>query len=260
MTLRVRSAVAPLLAEPRISSEQISERPAGHILDVLESREPWLRVRGPDGYEGWTHIGYLADYPDDARPWRTSVGCTVATPADTLLPLPLGALVPPDAQVVDGGALTPAEVADLYPRTRDAVARTARSAFAGTRYAWGGVTPWGADCSGFVQTVFALHGIPLPRDAWQQAQHGTATPAHALADLLFFSDRDDRRPTHVGIVVAVTPTVMAHVALGRGGFSIDRLDAPDPYVTSLMARLTGAVRLIFEGHGTRRDHDPGRAS
>jgi cell wall-associated NlpC family hydrolase len=25
------------------------------------------------------------------------------------------------------------------------------------------VTPWGADCSGLVQTVFGMHGVALPR-------------------------------------------------------------------------------------------------
>ncbi len=241
MTLRVRSAIAPLLAEPRISSEQISQRLFGHPLTALESRGDYVRVRGGDGYEGWTHQGYLVETRDAG--WRLGLGCTVADATGALVPLPLGALIPSQMPIIDGGVLTGEERGAAFPATGAAVTRTARSAFAGTTYQWGGVSPWGADCSGFVQTVFWLHGLDLPRDAWQQALTGIpAAPPYAPADLLFFSEREDRRPTHVGIALA--DGFMAHVAVGRGGHAIDRLDDRDPYVASLMARLVGARTVM----------------
>ena len=42
-------------------------------------------------------------------------------------------------------------------------------------------------------------------------------------DLLFFSDRDDRRITHVGI--SLGDESMVHLALGRGGYAVERLAA-----------------------------------
>ena len=98
--------------------------------------------------------------------------------------------------------------------------RSARSLFSGTSYQWGGVTPWGVDCSGFVQRIFALHGVPLRRDAWQQADDTVlvsddVTAEHAPGDLLFFSDRDDKRITHVGI--GTGDGGMIHSSLARGG-------------------------------------------
>ena len=42
--------------------------------------------------------------------------------------------------------------------------------FTETPYVWGGVSAWGLDCSGLVQSVFAAAGVQLPRDADQQEQ------------------------------------------------------------------------------------------
>jgi cell wall-associated NlpC family hydrolase len=134
-----------------------------------------------------------------------------------------------------------------FPATAAAIAGSGATLFTGTSYLWGGVTPWGADCSGFVQAVFALHGVPLPRDAWQQALEGDAVSEDASelrpADLLFFTDREDRRITHVGL--ALGDARMAHVALGRGGFAVEQLgDAADPYVARLVGQRCAARRIV----------------
>src|SRR2546428_4736585 len=59
----VTAAVAPLLREPRIAADRVSEALHGEPLALLERREEggvWLRVRAGDGYHAWTHAGYLA--------------------------------------------------------------------------------------------------------------------------------------------------------------------------------------------------------
>ncbi len=37
---------------------------------------------------------------------------------------------------------------------------------------------------------------------------------------------------------------MAHIALGRGGFSVEAWDAGDEYVSVLRSRFRGAVRIL----------------
>ena len=47
--------------------------------------------------------------------------------------------------------------------------------FIGNPYVWGGTSLTdGADCSGFVQSVYAHFGISLPRTTWDQEYAGTA--------------------------------------------------------------------------------------
>ncbi len=248
----VVAAVAPLHAEPKVSSTQISQYLAGAALAILEDLRDWLFVRGADGYEGWMHQGYIARIRPavmraNGPPARVSLGAVVRDRAGTRRELPLGAALAPDDVVEGGEVATAAELADRFPSTPDAIARTAERYFVGTSYQWGGVTPWGADCSGFVQAIYALHGVTLPRDAWQQALEGIDAGRElsrlAPADLLFFSDRPDRHVTHVGL--ALGDGRMAHIALGRGGFALERLDdGSDPFVRSLLERFLFAKRML----------------
>jgi hypothetical protein len=248
----VRAPVAPLNADPRAGSEQLSQALAGHVVERVEDRQPWWRVRTRDGYEGWMHRGYLielgaGEYARRYEGARVSLGCVVRDPRGARRALPLGALVQRELGVECGDAVEPEAMPARFPRAPAAAAATARERFEGTSYEWGGITPWGADCSGLVQSVFGLHGIALPRDARDQAERGTpVADGRGLAaldagDLAFFSDRDDGGITHVAVVLGAMTLV--HLAIGRGGYAIERLDTPDEYARLLMARYRRARRV-----------------
>jgi hypothetical protein len=247
----VRSPVAPMYAEPHITSIQISQRLCGHEVELLDEQDDWHFVRGSDAYEGWIHRGFLSPAPPaGARRsgllTRVSLGCITELPGGSARALPLGARLSPAEKVKSGEVIDEPQIEGRFPRAAIPITRSATSFFEGASYLWGGITPWGADCSGFVQTIFGLHGVPLPRDAWQQSESGTdAGELDALepADLAFFTDREDKRVTHVAISLGKVRLV--HLALGRGGFAIESVgNAKDPYVAKLRERFLRARRVL----------------
>ena len=247
--LLVTAPIATLFAEPRVASAPISQLLAGRVLDLCEERDDWYRVVGPDQYDGWMHHGYVSRITSraGAEPVSVSLGCVTTTPDGRKRKMPLGAYLFDTERVETGEAIAVEEKDRRFPSDVRAIARSAQLYFDGTSYVWGGVTPWGCDCSGLVQSVHWLHGTQLHRDAWQQALQGTkvdgALMDARIGDLLFFSDRIDQHITHVAISLGECRLV--HLALGRGGYAIERLDDDaDAYVRKLHERFVTARRIL----------------
>ena len=125
----------------------------------------------------------------------------------------------------------------ILARTSKIAQQLTRSAlhFLGVPYSFGGTTASGFDCSGFVQHVFALLGIGLPRTA--DAQYDVGRPAVGgprPGDLVFFDTYGG--VSHVGIYLGRGKFVHAS---SSHGVTVSRLSE-----SYWAARYVGAKRLI----------------
>lgn len=97
--------------------------------------------------------------------------------------------------------------------------------YIGTPYVWGGNSlTSGVDCSGYVQQLYRMIGVNLPRTAQEQSVVGALVPT--LQDLqpgdrIYFTDGDRQRVTHCGIYIGNGQFI--HSSRGRGGVAIDPL-------------------------------------
>ena len=84
------------------------------------------------------------------------------------------------------------------PHGGHAVVRVATQ-YLGTAYVWGGASPSGFDCSGFVRYIYAKLGVPLPRTVRDQYAIGTAVSRNGLraGDIVFF-DRLRHNGVYIG--------------------------------------------------------------
>ncbi len=98
--------------------------------------------------------------------------------------------------------------------------------FKGGKYVWGGTTPQGFDCSGYVQYLYRKHHINLPRTAWAQSKKGISVTKQNLqkGDLLFFlTDKKRGIPvTHVGIYIGDDKFI--HAASKKKGIIVSPLN------------------------------------
>jgi gamma-D-glutamyl-L-lysine dipeptidyl-peptidase len=254
------AAVAPLLREPRVAADRVSEVLHGEPLALLERRDgTWLRIRAPDGYHGWVHAGYVTTGPEDwvedwtarasarslgaelkfeDRRFRLAVGARVVLRRDGLVDTADGR-----SWSVAWGVVRPEAEYRAEARLL-AAPEWALRWFSGAPYLWGGRTEWGVDCSGMVQATYAARGVGLPRDSDQQALAGRAVAidragaGYSAGDILCFAD--GRRISHVALWAGAGHIV--HSALARGGVASDDLFADTPAAGRLRDMLVAVRR------------------
>jgi cell wall-associated NlpC family hydrolase len=263
----VTVGIADIHAEPAVNSELVDQAHLTEMLTVLGEGHDWRYVQGPDQYFGWVRADQIFEVPGSNNVGIVAVlladvhdrearGSTVLErlPAGTRPPQifkavgiegtdtrPEWAEVPLRSERPRSGFLAVAdttrdgEVATRYPSADDYL-KTAES-FIGVPYLWGGTTALGLDCSGFVQQVYRLNGVALPRDADQQAMLGRKVEKARAGDLMFFG-----ADTVTHVALATSATEFIHAPMKGGVVEHNRL-GPEP-------TLLGIRRYLPESSAT----------
>ena len=111
----------------------------------------------------------------------------------------------------------------------------------GTPYRFGGDTPAGFDCSGFVRYALGRHQVDLPRTVTEQYSAGQPIAADEVrvGDLIFFSTAGPGA-THVGIVLdPASDQTFIHAPSEGGAVRVERFDTE-----YWQSRFVGARRVF----------------
>lgn len=195
--------------ESKDSSEMISQVLYGEAVELLKESGDWFYARAlRDNYEGWLDKHQFRVSNDAEEKIARHIVCSkqVVVQADEKeIVMPLGAKLELQGDmVVLGDSVHPyyGELTTVLEPTSIALNKLC-TAWEGTSYLWGGRSTFGADCSGFTQSIFECFGLSIKRDSSQQIESGEQVKFSdsRVGDLAFFS-KDGEKIYHVGIILA----------------------------------------------------------
>ena len=238
-------SVIPVRAVPSHKSEMVTQILFGELYRIFKKEKEWLMIElSYDNYTGWINASQY--HPLEESEFLRLFNLEPSVSIDlvqllsnetkqTMLPIMLGSSLPgfDGHQFIIGkdtfsfdGLISDNKIFEsvVTPKERIKAKQSLiddAMLFLNAPYCWGGRTPFGIDCSGFVQLIFKLKKIKLLRDAGQQATQGETLNFVTEAepgDLAFF-DNPEGDITHVGIFMEKNRIIHA-----SGRIRIDIID------------------------------------
>lgn len=198
----VTGTVVNVRSRPTTSSAVIAKYRKNTKVEIFEKSGNWYRVSiGEDRY-GWMSADWVKETVSRGSQADRTVADNKDGNADKAGDAQQTGDVPPGTEEpADGDAAQSEDKVD-----RQALVEYAKTLL-GVKYVYGGETPKGFDCSGFVRYVFKHFGISLERTCRDQARGGKPVKKSELkpGDLVFFDTYDKNGKlndiSHVGIYI-----------------------------------------------------------
>jgi gamma-D-glutamyl-L-lysine dipeptidyl-peptidase len=228
-------SIVPCRAEPSERSEMVTQLLFGEHFAILSEEKDWVQIQHAfDGYLCWISKKQYLPISEETfhelqeiPPHLTLDLIQVVNNQEfgIIMPVLMGSSLPlyngTFCNLQGNEYIFEGQVLPFYPNSdRSKIVENAYS-YLNAPYLWGGRTPLGIDCSGFVQMCYKLSGFRIPRDANQQAELGETLSFVEEAeegDLAFF-DNAEGKIVHVGIVLKNNYIIHA-----SGKVRIDRFD------------------------------------
>ena len=247
-------STAAVRFEPSDRSEMVSQLLFGEMVEIIEETERWKHVRILyDSYEGWVENKQLVmlsreEYfligESDRLVCPDVIQILENATQNNFFPILIGSSLP---TLVNGSMLIGSQqfrygghAINTKEKPQRALITEQAMMYLNAPYLWGGRSPFGIDCSGFVQMVFKQAGVRLRRDAREQAMQGETISfvTEALpADIAFF-DNEDQEIVHTGILLGDNRIIHA-----SGKVRIDAIDHHGIFNYEIK-RYTHKLRLI----------------
>lgn len=252
-------SIIPVRSIPEDTAEMVTQLLLGELFEILETRGSWELIRiTADSYEGWIDSKqYLPLQLEEFESIRGQpqvisaelMHISTGSQGDILL-VPFGSNLPNytdnSFRIGDKTYAYKGQTVEANEKLRSStISETARKLL-NVPYLWGGRSPMGIDCSGFIQLVYKLHGISLPRDAQPQAKCGENIDFlnETLPGDLAFFDNEEGQIIHVGILLA-TDLIIHASGLVRTDF-IDHQGIYNPRLGRYSHKLRLIKRLLPE--------------
>ena len=220
--------VAPLREEAAQRSQMTSQLLFGECATILQSTKDFMQIKSLyDGYEGWCQSSQLIAVDENFttenhKKISTNAFNTILLDNKKMI-LPqgsfLGAMNDEYLQIGSHKFEYKGNIIGFEKLTTKEQLFNIAEPYLNTAYLWGGKSIFGIDCSGFVQQVYKMLGIVLPRDAYQQAELGSVVSyeERAALDLAFFINAKG----HIHHVGLITPEL--HIIHASGQVRVDQL-------------------------------------
>jgi hypothetical protein len=242
-------SVVPIRAEPSEKSEMVSQLLFGESYTVLQQTEQWYQIQCEhDLYIGWINEKQFFENvikPNISNSFKTLSLCHVATMNNMYFPLLMGSTLLNfdgiQSKLDKKTIIYNGEIIEIQSQRRDKnILEKIAKMYLNAPYLWGGRTPFGIDCSGFLQVCFSYLGINLPRDAYQQVEKGVLidfVQECTLGDVAFFVNNEGKI-IHTGLLLNDGKIIHA-----SGKVRIDTLDHFGIYNESLK-KYTHQLKVI----------------